>query len=271
MATLHPDVNMPKLRSYFDNELPKIKSNSSVWSAFLKWSGHQISGSPSARDAESAALNVIAASKAVKVNLMHTITADPNTANTERSANGIFYTKTPDCIFIKLGIAYFYNQNIDSSVQAHKDLAIQLLESTCLHEFVHLLNYKHHSKVRGFQAAGGTVIGEMGKEFEKEAYGRDIGNEGWMRAAAAAGAAIPAIVAAGMQVYEGTIARVDLSPPVLVVTNSAGRALSHKLSPNVVVTIDGQSKTLSDLRQGLRVRVTPVRIEALDRNQAFAD
>jgi len=253
---------MPKLQKYFADQLPKLTAKTDIWNAFLKWSGHQLDGKPSPDDAKKAALGVIAASGGPKVILMATIAADPtNTANTDRSANGVFFPKQPDAIGIKRDIALFFDANIDS--QSHQDRAIQLLESTCLHEFVHLLNFKHHKKVRGFKDADGNEIKEIGKAFEKGAYGRDIGNEGWMRSAAVAGATIPASVAARMQVYEETIVRVDLNPPVLV-----GK-LRHKLAPNVVVTIDGKPKKLTDLQPGQKVRVTPVRIEALDKNKDF--
>lgn len=262
MATLDKGTKMPKLQKYFADQLPKLPAKTDVWNAFLKWSGHQLGGKPTPEAAKQAALGVIAASGGPKVTLMATITADPkNSANTERSANGIFFPKQPDAIGIKLGIASFFDDNIDS--KSHQGLAIQLLESTCLHEFVHLLNFKHHKKVRGFTGDDGNEIKEIGKAFEKEAYGKDVGSEGWMRLAARAGAAIPASVAAGMQVYEETIVRVEINPPVLV-----GKRV-HKLSPNVVVTIDGRAKKLTDLKPGQRVRVTPVRIEALDKNKEF--
>ena len=271
VATLHKDVKSAKLRKYFDNEFPKINTNSKIWDAFLKWSGHQEGSKPSADDAKKAALQVIAKGATQQVNTIDTIVADPkNTANTDRSANGIFYTNEPDTIYIQKAIAEFYDANIDSTV--HRELAVQLVESTCLHELVHLLNYKHHRKVRGFTDGGGATIKEMGKAFEKEAYGKDVGSEGWMRVAATRGAAIPAKIAATMQVYEGTIARVDSSsdPPVLVLTDAAKGDLKHKLAPSVLVTIDGKPKALSDLQKGMRARATPVRIEALDKNKNFA-
>lgn len=269
MATLHKDVKSAKLRKYFEAEFPKINASSKIWDPFLKWSGHQEGGKPSAEDAKKAALQVIAKGATQQVNTVDTIVADPkNTANTDRSANGIFYTNEPDTIYIQTAIAEFYDANIDSTV--HRELAVQLVESTSLHELVHLLNYKHHKKVRGFTDGGGADIKEMGKAFEKEAYGRDVGSEGWMRMAAAKGAVIPARIAATMQVYEGTIARVESDPPVLVLTDAAKGDLTHKLAPTVQVTIDGKPKKLGDLQKGMRARVTPVRIEALDKNKEFA-
>jgi hypothetical protein len=270
VATLHKDVKSAKLRKYFDDEFPKISTNAKIWDAFLKWSGHQEGGKPSAEDAKKAALQVVAKGATQQVNTMDTIVADPkNTANTDRSANGIFYPSEPDTIYIQTAIAEFYDANIDSTV--HRDLAVQLVESTSLHELVHLLNFKHHKKVRGFTDGGGADITEMGKSFEKEAYGRDVGSEGWMRMAAAKGAVIPAKIAATMQVYEGTIAKVESDPPVLVLTDAASkRDLTHKLAPTVQVTIDGKPKTLGDLQKGMRARATPVRIEALDKNKDFA-
>ena len=268
MATLHKDVKSAKLRKYFDNEFPKINANTTVWNAFLKWSGHRVGGKPSAEDAKKAALQVIAKGATQQVNTLDTIVADPkNTANTDRSANGIFYTNEPDTIYVKTAIADFYDANIGSTV--HGDLAVQLVESTCLHELVHLLNYKHHKKVRGFTDDGGAAIKEMGKAFEKEAYGKDVGSEGWMRMAAVKGAAIPAKIADSMQVYEGTIARVESNPPVLVLTDASKGDLKHKLAPTVRVTIDGKLTTLSSLQKGMRARATPVRIDALDKNKDF--
>jgi zincin-like metallopeptidase toxin 3 of polymorphic toxin system len=269
VATLHKDVNSAKLRKYFDDEFPKINANTTVWNAFLKWSGHQEGGKPSVEDAKKAALQVIAKGATQQVNKMDTIVADPkNTANTDRSANGIFYTSDPDTIFMQSAIVEFYDANIDSTV--YRELAVQLVESTCLHELVHLLNYKHHKKVRGFTDDGGGAIKEMGKSFEKEAYGKDVGSEGWMRMAAAKGAAIPAKMADAMQVFEGIIAKIESNPSVLVLTDADKGDLRHKLAPTVRVTIDGKPKSPSDLQKGMRARATPMRIEALDKNKDFA-
>ena len=203
-----------------------------------------------------------------KVALSAAIVADKSTANTERG-NGIFYPKDPETIVILTGIADFYNQNIESPT--HKDRAIQLVESTCLHELVHYLNWKHHKKVRGFTDADGNAIKEMGKSFEKDAYGRDIGSEGWMRKAAVAGADIPQGMASQMQVWEGTIVRV--MDNILVVKSKRDdgteKDLRHELAPKVVVTIDGRAAKLAELKPGQRVRVTPLRVEALDKNRDF--
>ena len=88
--------------------------------------------------------------------------------------------------------------------------------------------------------------------------------------AATRGAAFPARIASTMQVYEGTIAKVESDPPVLVLTDAAKGDLRHKLAPTVQVTIDGKPKTLVALQKGMRARATPVRIEALDKNKDFA-
>ena len=117
MATLHKDVKSAKLRKYFDDEFPKINTNTTIWNAFLKWSGHQQDGKPSADDAKKAALQVIAKGATQQVNSMDTIVADPkNTANTDRSANGIFYTSDPDTVYMQAAIVEFYDANIDSTV-----------------------------------------------------------------------------------------------------------------------------------------------------------
>jgi hypothetical protein len=110
----------------------------------------------------------------------------------------------------------------------------------------------------------------MGKSFEKEAYGKDVGSEGWMRMAAAKGAAIPAKMADAMQVFEGIIAKIENNPSVLVLTDADKGDLRHKLAPAVRVTIDGKPKSPSDLQKGMRARATPMRIEALDKNKDFA-
>ena len=60
MASLHADVkNMPKVEKYFADELPKVTGNQTVWNAFLKWSGHQINGKPTAPDAAKAAQTAV--------------------------------------------------------------------------------------------------------------------------------------------------------------------------------------------------------------------
>jgi len=59
VATLHKDVKSAKLRKYFDDEFPKINTNTTIWNAFLKWSGQQEAGKPSADDAKKAALEVL--------------------------------------------------------------------------------------------------------------------------------------------------------------------------------------------------------------------
>jgi len=116
VATLHKEVKSAKLRKYFDDEFPKINTNTTIWNAFLKWSGHQQDGKPSADDAKKAALQVIAKGATQQVNSMDTIVADPkNTANTDRSANGIFYTSDPDTVYMQAAIVEFYDANIDST------------------------------------------------------------------------------------------------------------------------------------------------------------
>jgi hypothetical protein len=269
MATLHPDVkDMPKVKKYFADELPKVTGNETVWKAFLKWSGHQLSGKPTAEDATKAAQIAVAGTQGPQVKVQTTILADPSTANTEE-ANGIFYPKEPEIVVIRTTIAEFYNLNIDSPT--HKDRAIQLIESTCLHELVHYLNWKHHKKVRGFKDTDGKDIKEMGKAFEKDAYGRDVGSEGWWRKTAVAGADIPKSEGERMQAWEGTIERVEKN--VLVVTSKrkdgTEQNLRHELAPSVQVTIDDKPAKLETLKKGQRVRVTPLRVEALDKNPGF--
>jgi hypothetical protein len=276
MATLHADVkDMPKVKKYLADQLPKVTGNQTVWTAFLKWSGYQIAGKPMAADASTAATTAVGGTGGPQVKLAATILADPNTANVGE-ANGIFYPKEPEILVIRIAIAEFYNKNIDSAT--YKDRANVLIESTVLHELVHYLNYKHHKKVRGFTEGSGAdakEIKEMGKRFEKDAYGRDIGSEGWWRQTAVAGAAIPQSIASHMQAWEGPIVKVELGTDknVLVVKNKrkdgTEQDLRHELAPSVQVTIDDKPAKLADLKVGQRVRVTPLRVEALDKNADF--
>jgi hypothetical protein len=273
MATLHADVkDMPKVKKYLSDELPKVTGNQTVWKALLTWSGFQEGGKPTAKDAEKAARTAVGGTSGPRVKLAATILSDPTAANAS-DANGIFYPKDPEVLVIRTAIAEFYNQNIDSA--SHKDRAIQLIESTVLHEMVHYLNWQHLKKVKGFKDASGTDIKEMGKSFEIAAYGRDIGSEGWWRQTAIAGAAIPKSKAEKMQSWEGKLVRVDTgsSGTVLVVNNKykdgTEKDLQHPLAPSVQVTIDDKPAKLADLKPGFMVRVTPLRVEALDKNKSF--
>src|SRR5262245_46179746 len=148
MATLHPDVkDLPKVKKYLADDLPKVTGNQTVWKAFLTWSGFQEGGKPTAADAETEAKTAVGGTLGPQVKVAAVILADPSSANSD-DANGIFYPKDPGVIVIRKAVAEFYNQNIDSA--AHKDRAVQLIESTVLHEMVHYLNYKHLKKVKGF-------------------------------------------------------------------------------------------------------------------------
>ena len=131
MAALHADVkNMPKVEKYFADELPKVTGNQTVWNAFLKWSGHQIDGKPTAQDAAKASQTAVGKSMGPRIKLAATIPTDPNTANVGE-ANGIFYPKEPEIVVLRTAIADFYNRNIDSAT--HKDRAVQLIESERYH------------------------------------------------------------------------------------------------------------------------------------------
>lgn len=258
MATLHQDVNMPYVRDYFAQELPKVSGNQRVWAAFLKWSGYQV-GNPQA--VQQQALAAIAGNMGPKVKIGFVYLPD-STTGTTTEGNGIFYPKDPETIIIHMDIAYFYNRNINS--QTHMARAIQLIESTSLHELVHYLNWKHLKKVR-FDG-----VQEMGVEFEMEAYRRNIGNEGWWRKVYAEGAYIPEVYRyTKVPSRKGTFVRVQAAGAELVMLEENGKQMVHKLAPTVEVIVDNRPARLQDLRPGQRIRAMPARIEALDKNSDF--
>jgi hypothetical protein len=75
---------------------------------------------------------------------------------------------------------------------------------------------------------------------------------------------------------DGTVVRV--SGDNLTMTTKEGKEHSHALAANVQVTCDGKTCTATDLKAGMRIRVTTdtadrhaaARIEALDKDAAFA-
>jgi len=75
---------------------------------------------------------------------------------------------------------------------------------------------------------------------------------------------------------DGTV--VSVTGDKLTMTSKEGKEHSHTLPANVKVTCDGKACTASDLKAGMRIRVTTdtadrlaaARIEALDKDTAFA-
>lgn len=75
---------------------------------------------------------------------------------------------------------------------------------------------------------------------------------------------------------DGTVVRIEGDK--LTMATKEGKEHSHSLAANLKVTCDGKTCTATDLKPGMRIRVTPdtkdryaaARIEALDRDPAFA-
>ncbi len=79
----------------------------------------------------------------------------------------------------------------------------------------------------------------------------------------------------GENTMDGTV--VNVSGDKLTMTNKEGKEHSHTLAANVKITCDGKTCTATDLKAGMKIRVTTgsaephaaTRIEALDKNAAF--
>jgi hypothetical protein len=83
------------------------------------------------------------------------------------------------------------------------------------------------------------------------------------------------VAGSGEKSMDGLV--VSVSGDKLTMTNKDGKEHSHTLPANVKVTRDGKASTVSDLKPGMRIRVTTegansnaaTRIEALDSNPEF--
>ena len=98
----------------------------------------------------------------------------------------------------------------------------------------------------------------------------------------------------GKQAMRAWMASMDMEPPKFTVDNiiaegdvvtaygdmtmkdKDGKEHAHEILPTTQVTCDGKPCKLTDLRAGLKIRVTtkkgdktPLKIEALDKNKAF--
>lgn len=133
----------PKLSNWIECEIPKVKGKPKVFAAFLKY----------------AELNKKKAKLALQKGQPPEINFD-----TMPNSNGRFSGKKfPNKVFLAKAICDRFESTDSKNLKMHL-----LLESTLLHEMVHWGDWKDgidHPK-------------EEGKEFEKEAYGRDI-NRYW--------------------------------------------------------------------------------------------
>jgi hypothetical protein len=131
----------PKIAKWICDNLPKVKTNTKVFNAFMKYSEQ----------------NTTVATQA--------LTAGNNPTIDFRAmigANGEFEGSTfPETVFLAKDIC----EKFENSPTDAKDKRMHvLIESTILHEMVHWGDWKD----------GVDQPGEEGKEFEKAAYGKDI-------------------------------------------------------------------------------------------------
>ncbi len=133
----------PKLASWIEANLPKVKTKPKVWSAFLKYSE----------------LTCTQATTALTKGF------DPEIHfRVMPGSNGQFQgVKFPNRVFLAKSIC----DKFESSDMKNPNMHI-LIESTLLHEMVHWGDWKD----------GKDQAGEEGKTFEKAAYGKDI-NRYW--------------------------------------------------------------------------------------------
>lgn len=90
------------------------------------------------------------------------------------------------------------------------------------------------------------------------------------------GATVLAADAEKPNTHDGKI--VSITADELVMTGADGEEHSHALASDTRLTLDGQACQASDLKAGLRIRVTvksadsqeAVHVEALDKNPEFA-
>lgn len=130
----------PKIAEWIEANLPKVRKNPKVFKAFQKYAGF---------DEE-------IAERAIKG-------GNPPIIEWRRldSANGEFRNKYPGSVFIAQVICRRFADDF-----ADKRMHL-LVESTLLHEIVHWGFYNKDRDAREPQ--------ELGKAFEKEAYGLDVG------------------------------------------------------------------------------------------------
>lgn len=131
----------PRLAMWICDNLPKVRDNPKVFVAFQKY----------------ASLKEKVAERAIK----H---GDPPVIEFRHmpTSNGEFIgSKYPDTVFISKDICDRFQ---GSETDARDPRMHLIVESTLLHEMVHW----------GDWMDGKVTAGELGKSFEKEAYGKDI-------------------------------------------------------------------------------------------------
>jgi len=129
----------PKLSAWIELNLPKVKTKTKVWAAFIKYSE----------------LNPAKALLAITPGQLPEIHFD-----LMPRANGKFSgSRFPDRVYLAKSICDKFEKTDSNNSKMHI-----LVESTLLHEMVHWGDWKD----------GIDQAGEEGKMFEHAAYGRDI-------------------------------------------------------------------------------------------------
>lgn len=152
----------PPAARWIREEMPLVPYHSGVWAAFLKWS----------QLPDSIAHRIVRADSLPHVGV---------TANNK--VNGSFNPKEPRVIWLS-------EKLLDEFCESPHDRGrILLLESTIMHELVHWGNYvtrfsldarpmRKKRRSDGKRASGYTnyrgQLVEVGKQFEREAYGIDV-------------------------------------------------------------------------------------------------
>ena len=133
-------TSYPKLASWIDKNLPKVKKKPKVLAAFVKYS--ELS--------QAKAILALTPKQSPEIHF-----------RTMPGSNGEFAgSHFPNRVFLAKSICDRFESSASTNPKMHL-----LVESTLLHEMVHWGDWKD----------GVDQVGEEGKKFEKAAYGRDIG------------------------------------------------------------------------------------------------
>ena len=135
--------NYPRLAAWICDNLPKVKQKAKVLKAFQKY----------AESDEKVAHRALEHGNPPTIDFRYM-----------GASNGQYLPqKYPEMVFIAVAICKKFEESETDATDPRMHL---LLESTLLHEMVHWGDWKKDGKESPFEA---------GKEFEKEAYGKDIG------------------------------------------------------------------------------------------------
>ncbi len=133
----------PKLSIWIQANMPKVKTKPKVWAAFMKYSELD----------PSQASQALTPGQSPEVHFA-----------VMPGVNGRFSgTSFPNRIYLAKSVCDRFEKSDSKNISMHI-----LIESTLLHEVVHWGDWKD----------GVDQVGEEGKTFEKEAYGKDI-NRYW--------------------------------------------------------------------------------------------